>query len=116
EVLKSEFLHQRWRSERLSRLFEYLRVNFAEKMNVQQAARMANMSESQFMKLFKSVSGMTFVAYVTHVRLSNALRLLQEANLSIAEIAAQVGFSDQSYFDRRFKQAFGKSPREFRHG
>jgi two-component system, response regulator YesN len=57
---------------------------------------------------------MTFVAYLTHVRVSNAQRLLQETNLSIAEIAAQVGFSDQSYFDRRFKQAFGKSPREFR--
>ena len=114
EVLKSEFLQQQWRSERLSRLFDYLRDNYAEKISVAQAARMVHMSESQFMKFFKAVSGMSFVAYVTHVRLSNALRLLKEANSSIAEIAAQVGFSDQSYFDRRFKQAFGKSPREAR--
>jgi AraC-like DNA-binding protein len=32
----------------------------------------------------------------------------------VAEIAAEVGFADQSYFDRRFKQAFGMSPRQFR--
>ena len=114
EVLKSEFLQQQWRSERLSRLFDYLRENYAEKIGVPGAARMVHMSESQFMKFFKAASGMTFVAYVTHVRVSNALRLLSETNLTIAEIAAQVGFSDQSYFDRRFKQASGKSPREFR--
>ena len=42
------------------------------------------------------------------------LRLLRETELTIAEIAARTGFPDQSYFDRRFKQAFGKSPRQFR--
>jgi hypothetical protein len=34
--------------------------------------------------------------------------------LTIAEVAYQVGFSDQSYFDRRFKAAFGRTPRDFR--
>ena len=57
---------------------------------------------------------MTFVAHVTRVRINNALQLLRETDLTIAEIAAKTGFSDQSYFDRRFRQAFGKSPREWR--
>jgi AraC family transcriptional regulator len=48
------------------------------------------------------------------VRITNALRQLRETDLTIAEIAAKCGFSDQSYFDRRFRQAFGKSPREWR--
>ena len=56
---------------------------------------------------------MTFVAHVTRVRINHALRLL-ETDLTIADIAAQTGFPDQSYFDRRFKQAFGKSPRQYR--
>ncbi|MPZ20672.1 MAG: AraC family transcriptional regulator [Luteitalea sp.] len=42
--------------------------------------------------------------------------LLRETGLTIAEIASEVGFSDQSYFDKRFKRAFGLSPREFRLG
>jgi AraC-like DNA-binding protein len=35
-------------------------------------------------------------------------------NLSIAEVSNLVGFSDQSYFDKRFKERFGKPPREYR--
>ena len=66
------------------------------------------------MKVFKKVSGMTFIAHVTRVRITQALRLLRETDLTIAEIAARTGFSDQSYFDRRFRQTFGKSPREWR--
>ena len=40
----------------------------------------------------------------------------RETGLTIAEIATDVGFSDQNYFDKRFKRAFGRTPREFRLG
>jgi transcriptional regulator GlxA family with amidase domain len=72
------------------------------------------MSQAQFMKVFKKVSGMTFVAHVTRVRIMNAVKMLRETDMTIAEIAVKCGFSDQSYFDRRFRQAFEKSPREWR--
>jgi AraC-like DNA-binding protein len=68
------------------------------------------------MKTFKRVAGMTLLAYVNHVRLANGSRLLRETGLTIAEIASEVGFTDQSYFDKRFKRAFGRTPREFRTG
>jgi len=114
-VLRSEFVQHRQQADRLARLFEYLRLNYAERITVEQATQLVHMSQAQFMKVFKKVSGMTFVAHVTRVRITQALRLLRETDLTIAEIAAQTGFSDQSYFDRRFRQAFGKSPREWRH-
>jgi transcriptional regulator GlxA family with amidase domain len=57
---------------------------------------------------------MTFVDYLTHVRLSRALRLLRESSATIAEVALTTGFADQSYFDRRFKAAFGKTPNQVR--
>ena len=114
EVLRSEFVQHRQQADRLARLFEYVRLNYAERITVEQATQLVHMSQAQFMKVFKKVSGMTFVAHVTRVRITQALRLLRETNLTIAEIAAQTGFSDQSYFDRRFRQAFGKSPREWR--
>ena len=56
----------------------------------------------------------TFVDYLTHVRLSRALRLLRESSATIAEVALTTGFADQSYFDRRFKSAFGKTPNQVR--
>jgi AraC-like DNA-binding protein/quercetin dioxygenase-like cupin family protein len=114
EVLRSEFVQRRQQADRLARLFEYVRVNYAERITVEQAMKLVHMSQSQFMKVFKKVSGMTFVAHVTRVRINHALRLLRETDQTIAEIAARTGFPDQSYFDRRFKQAFGKSPRQYR--
>ena len=114
EVLRSEYLRHRQEAERLARLFEYVREHYSERISVTQATQLVHMSQAQFMKVFKKVSGMTFIAYVTRVRIMNALRQLRETDMTIAEIAVKCGFSDQSYFDRRFRQAFGKSPREWR--
>ena len=114
EVLHSEFVQRRQQAERLARLFEYVRINYMNRISVDEAAKLVHMSPAQFMKIFRKVSGMTFVAYITRVRLAQSLRLLRETNRTIAEIAASTGFPDQSYFDRRFKQAFHKSPRQFR--
>lgn len=78
------------------------------------AARMVSLSPGAFTKAFKQVAGMTLVGYLNHVRLAQAARWLRETGRTVAEIAAEVGFSDQSYFDRRFKAAFGQTPQMFR--
>ena len=95
---------------KLRPVFEYVAGNFAEGLTLKKAAALANMSQPQFIKLFKRVAGMTLVSYLTHVRLSHAFRLLKESSLTIAEVAFQTGFSDQSHLDRRFKAAFGQVP------
>jgi AraC-like DNA-binding protein len=56
---------------------------------------------------------MSYLAYLTHVRLAEAARLLRLGGKTIAEIADLTGFCDQSHLDRRFKRAFGQTPREF---
>jgi len=114
KVRKWEFVRQQERSLRLKGLFDHLSANFAERITLEDAATLAKMSLPQFTRLFKSVAGTTFVAYVTHLRLSHSLRLLQETDRTIAEIADSAGFADQSYFDKRFKKSFGQSPRQFR--
>jgi len=116
QLLHWEFIRQQQRSMRLKALFDHVRDHYADRLTVAQAAHMAGMSQPQLMKTFKKVAGMTLVAYLNHVRLANGSRLLRETDLTIAEIATNVGFSDQSYFDKRFKRAFGRTPREFRVG
>ena len=113
-VRKWEFIRQQERSLRLKGLIDYLSNHFVERITLEDAAKLAKMSLPQFTRLFKSVAGMTFVAYLTHLRLAHSLRLLQETDGTIAEIAASAGFADQSYFDKRFKKSFGQSPRDFR--
>ena len=109
-------MRQQERSLRLKKLFDHVSARPAEKLSVASAARLVNMSTAQFMKNFKQVAGMTLMAYLNHVRLANAARLLRETDCSIAEIAEQTGFFDQSHFDKRFKRAFGRTPKEFRAG
>jgi AraC-like DNA-binding protein len=114
--LLSEHLRQQALARQLTPVFEYLRRDCAQKATIRQAAELANMSDSQFMKAFKRVAGMGFVAYRTHLRVSHAIRLLHDPDRKVADIAAAVGFSDQSHFDRQFKRAFGVSPRQYRTG
>jgi len=115
-LMNWEFIRQQERSLRLKALFDHVREHYAKRLTVADAAAMVGMSQPQFMKTFKRVAGMTLVAYLNHVRLANGSRLLRETGLTIAEVASGVGFSDQSYFDKRFKRAFGRTPREFRRG
>jgi len=105
---------QRRMAGRLHKVHGWLRDHYSERISVGDAAALCYMSESQFMKVFKKSTGSTFVHYLTQLRLTEALRLVRETDLSIAEIAARVGFNDQSYFDRRFKEHFHATPVESR--
>jgi AraC-like DNA-binding protein len=111
-----EFIRQQQRSLRLKPVFDHVRDHYPDRLTVAQAAHMVGMSQPQFMKTFKKVAGMTLVAYVNHVRLANGSRLLRETDRTIGEIASNVGFSDQSYFNKQFKRAFGRTPSAFRTG
>lgn len=114
DMLKWEFMRHQQRSLRLKKLFDHIQAHYAEKLSVGDAARLVAMSPAAFMKAFKQVAGMTLVSYLNHVRLARSARLLRETDRSIADIAAEMGFADQSYFNRRFHAAFGSAPGVFR--
>jgi AraC-like DNA-binding protein len=114
EWIQSEMVFQTAQAPRLAPVLEFVEANYAEPITLKEAAYLTKMSVPQFVRLFKRVAGMSFVTYLIHVRLSRSVRLLKESSLTIAQIACETGFSDQSYFDRRFKEAFGHTPRDFR--
>jgi AraC-like DNA-binding protein len=114
ERLQDEFTRQQVKTNRLRRLFEHIDGNYGARLALPDAAAIAGLSKPQFHAVFKRATGMTLVDYLTQVRLTHAVRLLRETDHSIAEIATQVGFADQSYFDRRFRRHFGRTPRQLR--
>jgi AraC-like DNA-binding protein len=114
EAARSELEQQQQRARRLGKLLEYLRDSYRKKISVADAAGIAGMSESRFMRYFRAATGMTFVSYLTHIRLHNAARLLKDSALTIGEVADACGFSHQSYFDRQFRVEFKMTPREYR--
>jgi AraC-like DNA-binding protein len=95
-------------------VLDFLDEHFAEPIMVSEMASMAEMSKSHFIRFFTKVTGQTFVAYVTHLRVAKAQRLLAATNLPIAELCQQVGFCDQSYFGMVFRKAVGMPPGQYR--
>jgi AraC-like DNA-binding protein len=79
-----------------------------------QAAREAGMSVSSFARTFRREMEETFVPYVNKLRVTKAIRFLEEGDLSMSEIAFECGFTNQYHFTRTFKKLAGTPPREFR--
>lgn len=114
QLAQAEYLRRKSHSERLGKLFSYLKDNYSENVRISDAAAIVAMSESAFMRYFKQATGKTFGSYLLHVRLNNARRMLEETDLPISQIAARVGFKDHGYFSRKFRASLGLSPREVR--
>ena len=96
------------------RAMEFLRMNCKEKVTASDAAAEVGLSEKYLCRLFREKTGTTPTGFLRTCRLSQAKALLADTDLSISEVAAAVGFDDQPYFSRFFKECCGISPSGFR--
>jgi len=101
-------------AEKLKGLIAYVKQRFREPITVADAAAVAGYSPSHFMRMFRQVTGRTFVDYLTDYRLSAAVYYLKETNEDIGAVAANCGFENISYFIRRFRRKYGTSPGRYR--
>ena len=86
------------------------------RLDVNMVATHFGLGARSIQKLF-AAHGTTLSAHVFRLRLESAATRLAESNkCSITEIALDAGFNDLSYFGRAFRNAFGRSPREYRLG
>ena len=83
-------------------------------IDLEQAARQADISLFHFLRLFAGVLGVTPHQYLVRSRLRHAARLLADQDRSITDVAYDVGFGDLSNFVRTFHRAAGVSPLKFR--
>ena len=98
----------------IKKVFVYIQEHIAENFSLDDAASFAGVSSFYLSKLFKEETGETFINYVTDRRLEKGRIMLCETELSIKEISAEIGYNDQNYFSRIFKNKFGISPTDFR--
>ena len=85
-----------------------------EELSVQQVAAQLHLSPGYLSTLMKRYTRMSFVEYMTSVRIKHAKRYLRESDFRVYEIAELVGYPDQFYFSRIFKRVTGHSPAEYR--
>ncbi|MBO4547171.1 MAG: helix-turn-helix transcriptional regulator, partial [Treponema sp.] len=83
-------------------------------LSVPDLAKNANMSVSNFNRLFTKEVGMSPQNYLIDVRLNKSIKLLRRNDLSVSEIAEQCGFYSLSHFSAVFKKAHDMSPTEYR--
>jgi AraC-like DNA-binding protein len=101
-------------SDRMRRTCQYILEHFDEALSHAELARRVHLSPAYFSRVFHQTTRRTFTQFLTEVRLGHACRLLLESDLPILEIALRSGFQNLSNFNRRFKTAYGRSPRAYR--
>ncbi len=91
-----------------------IQTHFHEPLKVQDLAELAGLSPYQFEQRIRKIFQITAGQFIQKARMDAAVRKLRETHLSIAAIALDCGYSDQSAFSRQFKQTVGLSPAEYR--
>lgn len=102
------------RRERLAPALTLIDEHLAEDLPVARAARTVAMSPSHFRRYFKQVVGQSYVRYVHRRRIERACELIANTDLSLYQIAIEVGFCDQSYFGLVFRRLLNTTPAAYR--
>ncbi len=92
----------------------YIDANYDKPISLADIARISHLSVSRLAHIFKEQMGITIIDYLTSVRIERAKQLLLATGQSCTEICFQVGYNNQSYFSRTFKELVGMTPRQFR--
>ncbi len=93
---------------------EVIELHLFSNLKVDQLAKLCNLSLSSFKRLFKKEYNNSPNNYISNRRLEKAKELLTLTDLSIGEIAFEVGFQDSLYFTRLFKNKIGIPPSKYR--
>lgn len=92
----------------------YVEAHYQEQMTVDQLAADAHVPRWRYTQLFKEMTGQLPLDYINQLRISRAKQLLLVTGDRIQEIAQSVGFNNEYYFNRRFKQTVGLAPGKYR--
>jgi AraC-like DNA-binding protein len=89
---------------------ERIRRNPAAAYSVTEMSTLAQLSEAQFTRRFKAITGLTPNRFVVEERLARGESYLRETNMSVQEIASRLGYRDVYFFSRQFRRFRGMTP------
>lgn len=101
-------------SKLMKKALVYINNHYNKHITLDEVANLIHLSSSYFSSLFKREVGVNFSKYLNQVRIEESKKLLKDTDYSILQIAMEVGFEDQSYFTKVFKNNVGITPKEFR--
>lgn len=98
----------------LQKITQVIQTNYSEKITLRSLSSSFYINSAYLGRLFKKNIGLSFNEYLLNIRMSNAMKLLKNTTLSIADISEKVGYFDVDYFSKLFKQSTGVTPSDFR--
>ena len=95
------------------RIDEYIQAHFTEEIDVPDIAAAFRIGKTKIYEIAKQSYGCGIAEHIRSLRIQKAKQLLQDTNLSLAEIASQCGFKDYNYFIVVFKRSAGMPPKAY---
>lgn len=96
--------------QRIANAVSWLRSNFDQPANIEELARLVNMSVTSFHRQFKAVTGMSPLQYQKTLRLQEARRLMLAATVDAGSAGRRVGYMSPAQFSREYSRFFGSAP------
>lgn len=93
---------------------QYILTSYHENITLTALASAYHMDASYLSRMFSQTYGETIIAYLTRVRMEQAIRLMGDEEKKLETISFLVGYDDYNYFSRVFRKKLGVSPREYR--
>ena len=98
---------------KLDPVLEFIHAHLDRNLSLAELATIAQISPNYFLTKFKRSTGLTPHQYLIHQRIEMAKRLLTRNDMTIADVAYELGFAHQSHFTRHFKRQIGLTPKQF---
>lgn len=99
---------------KISEILDYINKHYSQNISLKETSEKFYLSYYYLSRLFKEVTGFTFVAYVNIIRVNKAKTLIDDTNERLDTISETVGFGSQKQFVRVFKSLYGISPSKYR--
>lgn len=98
----------------VERGIEYMKLKLGHDLSLQETAEYAGISPSYFSTLFKQEQGCTFIEYLVRLRMEKSVELLERSDMTIAQIANEIGYMSYRYFIKVFKDYYNLTPTQYR--
>lgn len=104
----------RFPHEAITQVLEYLKLNYSQPLQLESLSQQVGYTPQYLSSLFTKEVGMSIQVFLQRLRVEEACVLLNQTQLSVAEVGAAVGYQDTRHFSKVFRRYQSVSPREYR--
>lgn len=102
--------------QRMIELMEWIQINYRKKLTLMDAAAFLCVSKEHFCRIFRKYTGQTFLKYLNCFRAGRFFEELHSSDASLASLMESNGITNYKVFSRTFREMYGKTPSQVRHG